>query len=119
MRHGLLVLTVGPVPYFYRRYLPIRWPRLNLIERSGGTSALPSARTQQRDGKPKSHDADGTELGSARRGELNRDRGSRRLLQAVDARRRLNARRADSTRTRADLLGPSDSRYAYLTRSYD
>ncbi len=54
-----------------------------------------------------------------RRGERKRDRGSRRLSQAVDARRRLNARRADSARTRAGRFGPSDSRYAYLTQPHD
>jgi hypothetical protein len=54
-----------------------------------------------------------------RRGELTRDRGSRRLSPAIDAQRRLNARRADGTRTNADPVGPSDRRYAYLARSYD
>jgi hypothetical protein len=54
-----------------------------------------------------------------RRGELTGDRGSRRLSPAIDARRRLNTRRADGTRTKADLHGPSDRRYAYLARSYD
>jgi hypothetical protein len=53
------------------------------------------------------------------RGELTRDRGSRRLSPAIDAQRRLNARRADGTSTNADPLGPNDRRYAYLTRSYE
>jgi hypothetical protein len=54
-----------------------------------------------------------------RRGELTRDRGSRRLSSAIDAQRRLNTRRADGTRTNADPAGPNDRRYAYPTRSYD
>ena len=54
-----------------------------------------------------------------RRGELTRDRGSRRLSPAIDAQRRLNTRRVDGTRTNADPHGPSDRRYAYLGRSYD
>jgi hypothetical protein len=59
------------------------------------------------------------DLPERRRGELNRDRGSRRVSSAIDAQRRLNARRADGTRTNAGLFGPRDSRYAYLTRADD
>jgi len=54
-----------------------------------------------------------------RRGELPRDRGPRRRPPAIDARRRLNTRREDGGRTKADLHGPSDLRYAYLTQSRD
>jgi hypothetical protein len=54
-----------------------------------------------------------------RRGELTRDRGSRRFSPAMDAQRRLDARRADGTPTNADSFVPNDRRYAYLTRSYD
>lgn len=54
-----------------------------------------------------------------RASELTRDRGSRRISSAIDARRRLNALSARDTRTRADRVGPSDPRYAYLTRTYD
>jgi hypothetical protein len=62
-----------------------------------------------------------TERNSAarRRGELTRDRGSRRLSAAIDARRRMNTRPADGTRTSADPHRPSDPRHAYLTRSSD
>jgi len=42
-----------------------------------------------------------------------------RVSSAIDAQRRLNARRADGTGTKADPFGPSDPRYAYLTRSHD
>ena len=59
------------------------------------------------------------DLAARRRGELNRDYRSLRLSPAIDAKRRLNAQRADRTRTKADLLGPSDPRHAHLTRSYD
>jgi hypothetical protein len=54
-----------------------------------------------------------------RRGELTRDRGSRRLSRAIDAQRRLNSRRPDRTRIKADPFGPTDPRYAYLTRVHD
>ena len=54
-----------------------------------------------------------------RRGELTRDRGSLRLSPAMDAQRRLNTRRADGPRTKADPHGPSDPRYADLTRAHD
>jgi hypothetical protein len=54
-----------------------------------------------------------------RRGELTRDRGSRRLSPAIEARRRVNALQVDGTRTKADPIGPSDPRYAYLTQSHD
>jgi hypothetical protein len=59
------------------------------------------------------------DLPAQRRGGLKRDRGSRRLSCAIDAQRRLNPRRRDGTRTKADPVGPSEPRYAYLTRSYD
>jgi hypothetical protein len=55
-----------------------------------------------------------------RRGELTHDRGSLRLSPAIDAQRRLNSRRAAGSRTKADPVGPSDPRHAYLKqRSYD
>jgi hypothetical protein len=62
-----------------------------------------------------------TEHNSAarRRGELPRERGSLRLSPAIDARRRLNIRRADGAGTKALPLGPSDPRHAYLTQSHD
>jgi hypothetical protein len=39
-----------------------------------------------------------------KRGELSRDRGSRRILQAVAARRHLDTRRVDRTRTDANRI---------------
>ena len=54
-----------------------------------------------------------------RRGELARDRGSRRVSSVIDAQRRLNTRPARGAPTKADPVGPSDPRYAYLTRTYD
>jgi len=59
------------------------------------------------------------DLAARRRGELNRDRGYRRLSFAIETRRHLNTRRADSSRTQAHPLDPSDPRYAYLTRAHD
>lgn len=54
-----------------------------------------------------------------RRGELNRDRVRRRLSLAIDARRRLDARRPSRAWVNANGVGGSDPRYAYLTRSRD
>ena len=59
------------------------------------------------------------DLSERRRGELNRDRTIHRVSLVIDAQRRLNARRAVGTGTKADLVGPSDPRYAYLTRAHD
>jgi hypothetical protein len=59
------------------------------------------------------------DLPARRRGEFNRDGESRRLSQAVDAQRRLNAHRADGARTKVEPYGPSDPRHAYLTQSHD
>ena len=60
-----------------------------------------------------------TEHGQAarRRGELARDRGSRRVSAAIDAQRRFNAQPASDTRSTADPFAPSDPRYGYLTRT--
>jgi hypothetical protein len=56
-----------------------------------------------------------------RRDEFNRSHGPRRkrLSAAIDARRRMNAGRANDSPTRAERIGPSDPRYAYLTQSHD
>jgi len=54
-----------------------------------------------------------------RRGELNRERGSRRLSLAINAQRRLTDGQPDGAWTKAGPLGLSDSGYAYLTRSDD
>jgi hypothetical protein len=54
-----------------------------------------------------------------RRGELARDHGSRRVPLVIDAQRRLTARSARDNRTKPDPAGPSDRRYAYLTRTHD
>jgi hypothetical protein len=59
------------------------------------------------------------DLPARKRGELTRDRGSRRLSPAIDAKRRLDAGRVDSPRTKPHPVGPSDPRYAYSTHSYD
>jgi hypothetical protein len=53
-----------------------------------------------------------------RRDELARDRGSRRLLEAIEAQRRLDERRADAVEARVPV-GPRDPRFAYLARSHD
>jgi hypothetical protein len=53
------------------------------------------------------------------RGEPNRDRTIQRVSSAIDAQRLPNALRAVGTGTKAEPAGPSDPRYAYLTRAYD
>jgi hypothetical protein len=57
------------------------------------------------------------DLAAGRRDAPNRDREWRRVSSAIGARRGLNARRADGIK--ADRVGRGDSRYEYLTRSYD
>jgi hypothetical protein len=58
------------------------------------------------------------ELAARRRGELTRERGSRRFARAIDARRRLNTLQANNAATNVAQQGP-DLRYQYLTRSHD
>lgn len=53
------------------------------------------------------------------RGELARDRWSRRVSSVIDAQRRLTAREPRDARAKADPPGPSDPRYGYLKRTYD
>ena len=117
-RRGLLVLTAGPVRCFYRRYPIIRWLRPYLNERARVVVLLPREPTERREGQRTMTRAI-QNLVARRRDEFNRDRGSRRLLQVVDARRRLNTGRADSTRTRTDRLGSERPRHAYLTQAND
>jgi hypothetical protein len=57
--------------------------------------------------------------GARRRRELDRDRDARRRSQAIAGRRGVNAERTDRAGITADRFGPSDPRYAYLTRVYD
>jgi hypothetical protein len=54
-----------------------------------------------------------------RRGELTNDRGSRRISAAINAQRRLNSRRADGPRIKADPFDPSDPSFAYPRRVHD
>ena len=120
-RRGLQVLPAGLVRYFYRRYAIGLVVASLSIERTGVLAPfLRPVRTQRRNRKAQEPMANTPQnLAALRRAKFNRDRGLRRLSQAVDAQRRLNARRADSTRANADPLGPSDPRHAYLTQSHD
>ena len=54
-----------------------------------------------------------------RRDVLAREPWSRRIPLAIGAQRRLTAQSAADNRTNPDPAGPSDPRYAYLTRTYD
>ena len=118
-RRGLLVLTAGPAACSTGVTPPARWPRPNLAKRAG-VIALFLARGPSR-GLGRHGDVTRTEHERAarRRGELARDQGSRKVFSAIDAQRRLNARSALGTRTKTLPVGPSDPRYAYLTRAYD
>ena len=59
------------------------------------------------------------DLAARRRGELTRDRGSRRLVRAVEAQQRVTGRRADVPQTKGDPHGPRNPRHAYLTQTHD
>jgi hypothetical protein len=114
-----VILTAGLVQYLYRRYTTGLVVASLFIERTG-SSPVSFGADPARDGKARRTMTNTQQnLAARRRGEFNRDRGLRRLSQAVDAQRRLNARRADSTRNKADPLGSSDPRRAYLTQSRD
>jgi hypothetical protein len=119
-RRGLLVLTAGLVPYFYRRYTtgPVV-ASLSHLNARGFCDACRAELTERREGPIAMTRAE-QRLAARRRGELSlsrdRDHGSRRPLMPNDV---LNAWRADSARTKGDPLGPSDRRYAYLTQSHD
>ena len=119
VRRGLLVLTAGPVSASTGVALPARWSRPNLVRRAEGSASLPfrANPTEGREGL-KTMAPIRPDLAARRRGELDHDRGSRRVSSAIDARRRLSTRRADSTRKTAPV-GASDPRHAYLRRSYD
>jgi len=99
--------------------------RLDVVDRGHGRLAvwpIGQVRAVDRDGEPAAGvEAVVREFGPeyARDGRIDRAGLGELVFNDPDARRRLNTRRADSTRTRADRFGPSDSRYAYLTRSYD
>ena len=100
-------------------YPPVRRSRPYLVERSGVLALFPPREPNRGTGRPKSITRPENNRTARRRGELDRDRGSRRISQAVDALRRLNARRAASTRTTADPLGPSDPRHARSDQDED
>jgi hypothetical protein len=59
------------------------------------------------------------DVAARRRGELNRGSVGRRPSPAIDARRRLNARRPGPGEIGASHVGPRDPRYEYLTHSHD
>ena len=94
------------------------WLRLNVIDRSGVLALfLPRGPNRGTEGlKPTTHTEQ--DVTARRRSELNRDRGARRLLQAIDAQRRLDDRRAEGSRPKLPV-GPSDRRFAYLAQSHD
>lgn len=85
----------------------------------GSSRPLPFPRgPTQGDGKAYSMTPKKQDTAAGRRGELHRERGSRRLLPANDDQRSLNARRARDSRIKA-RLDPSARRYTYLTQPHD
>jgi hypothetical protein len=65
-RRGLLVLTAGPVRYFYGRCPTGPVAASQSDDRAGGSAPHPFARTQQRDGEAEDHDAQDTRPSRAR-----------------------------------------------------
>ena len=119
-RPGLLVLTAGPVRLLYGRYPtgPVASSPIWLNARGFSPSSLRAVSTEGSKGV-KTMTRTEHDRAARRRGELARDRGSRRVSSVIDAQRRLTARAARDARTTADPMGPRDPRYAYLARSYD
>jgi hypothetical protein len=116
-RRGLLVLTAGPVRYFYGRYPADSWTRPNLIHRARVLALfLPRDPIEGRESL-KTMPRTEHNWAARRRGELTRDRGSRPLSHAIEARRRLNAMRADRTQTKQDPHASSELPHTYLTKS--
>ena len=114
-----MVLTAGLVQYLYRRYTTGLVVASLSIGRTGSSPfSFGADPTKGREGQRTMANTQ-QNLAARRRGEFNRDRGLRRLSQAVDAQRRLNARRANGIRSKADPLGPRDPRRADLTQSHD
>ena len=119
-RRGLPVLTAGSVWGRPRRAHPgVRRSRPCLVERSEVLARFPPRGPDRGTGRPESIKRPENNWASRRRGELDRDSGSRRISQTVDALRRLNERRAASTRTATDPLAPSDPRQARSDQDED
>jgi hypothetical protein len=117
-RRGLLVLTAGPLVLWALPHRPGGLVPIRLNARGFSPSSLRAVPTEGWEGvktmtRTEHHHA------ARRRGELARDRGSRRVSSAIDAQRRLNPRPARGTPTKADSVGPSDPRSGYPTRTYD
>jgi hypothetical protein len=117
-RRGLLVLTAGPVACSIGVTPPARWPRPNLAKSRGGVPPLAGGPNR---GSGRREDMTRTEHERAARsrGELTCDHWSRTVASAIDAQRRLNARRACGARIKAVSISRSDPRCAYLTRPHD
>src|SRR5450755_925218 len=115
---GLLVLTAGPVQPFYRRYptAPVAASRSDLTARGFWPSSFGRG-PDRGTGRLETMTRSTRDLPVRRRGELSRDRTIHRVSSAIDALRRLNAREADGTPTRAAPVGPSDPRYAHPPQS--
>jgi len=107
-RRGLLVLTAGPVGVTSTGPTPPWWSRPCLVERSGVLGPLTfRAHAMEGPGGLRAMPRAPEDWAARRRGELDRDRGSRQFSQAVDAQRRLNAWRPANTRTKADAFSSS------------
>ena len=90
-----------PVSYLYGVLPPARW-----LRPTRGLKARRMTRTRQ-------------DFAARRRGELHRERASRRLLPALNAHRSLSARTVNNSMIAARVRGRIDTRYAYLTQQHD
>jgi hypothetical protein len=104
---GLLVLTAGPVTYFYGVTPLARWSRFYELN-APGVPPLSSARATLRGGKGlKAMTRTRDNQAARRRGEWARDRRSRAFDRAIQARRRLNMPLANRSGTKGDLPAPT------------
>lgn len=117
-RRGLLILTVGPVMYFYGVIPPARWSRFYQLTAPGVPPLSSRARHFEGREGPEAMTRTEDNQAARRRGEWARERGSRAFDRAVHARRRFDAPQADRSNTKAARHGPSAT-YAYLTQSHD
>jgi len=77
------------------------WMRSNLMKRAAGLALFFLREADRGSGRLLIVTLTEHNRSARKRGELRRDRGSRRISQAVAARRRLEDRRVDRTRTTA------------------
>jgi hypothetical protein len=103
-----MVLTAGPVGYSHRRDPPKHQRRPNLNERAWVLVCFPRAEPTEGTEGLNPMSSNQRDLPERKRRKFSRDRGSRRLAPAIDARRRLNERQANSSPTSSEPRAPTD-----------